>query len=598
MIDKIKGNLLRSWSHTELTITDLEAQQLLAQINCDTFKTLDYQKKSSVWPWFTHVKNLAELAGKRNLMAKESAKATVVQALRAFLNLKPADDTIWYQQIGLPRYLGRLYLLLEQDLTDKDKEILLTYIKNGSVAVTPALFSQWVGTNLLWAVTNTLVYGVITNDLSLLSQGIQVVEKELNCHQKGEYGLQEVYGFVPYPTQFYHNESCYTFAKECAYLVFALQGTDYQLSLHNLNVLGFYFVFGLRYHIRNKGYDYLTVGKSLATPDALNAEDMRKAMWMFLNTEGMACQDVMQEQIASLSYEMYSVKNDKYVPATNEYISRRVTSHLSCLGTSPDTKIDAGNVLENGLSAHFYAGGATCIMTDGKEYDNIFPVWDFAHIPGTTTPTEVCRNFQTVQNSYCSGYSHNEVGTLYQDLNFGGVTGVTARFFIDGMMIALGADLSCEKDCQVTTTLNQCWQTDEIQQYDNGFYQGNVVYATLDEKPISVESQEKTGNWSALNKEVNKTESGKVCTFFIDHGVAPKEASYAYVVIPAVAKGNAKDRLEQLAKDVKVLKNDQTMQAIQYKNKVYCVFHKSGVYSVDRYNHVVGDERSVHVFKI
>lgn len=595
MVTKIKENILKSLTHPELALTDLSAEARFSQLQNGSFCDIDYNCVEPQWGWFTHIKTLSELAG--NSCVLTNHKADIISALQVFLNAAPGHNHIWYQQIGLPRYLGRLYLLLEDDLTDETKNALLTYIQKGAFSQNQELLNTWTGTNLLWVVLNQVMYSVIVNDLSPISQGIDKVTEELVYHHNLEYGIQEDYSFIPYPNQFYINETSYSFTRGCAQLVYALQKTEYQIPIDALWVLGFYFVFGLWYGHRNSGCDYLTVGKNLVFPNGIDTEQLRQTMWMFLTVDEMVCRDVMAEQFASLSYEMYSLRADKYSYTTNTYVNRQATYHLSCVGTSKKTtKLDFNNLLDNGLSANLYAGGATCIMANGEEYKRIFPVWDFAHIPGTTTTEEINNHFQGIENEYCGGLSHNDYGVLYQDINYNGVTGVTARFFIDGMMIALGADISCDKEIAVTTNINQCWQSDDVMPLTNGVYQGRMLYATLDGQPIQTNCCKKQGCWSEIGANQPEMQSGKVCTFTIPHGVKPNGASYAYAVVPAVSKGGAQERLETLLKLVKVVENNQNMQAIEYKNKVYCVFHKNGIYHLERYNHFVANGPSAHIF--
>ncbi len=594
MVAQMKENILKSLTHPELALTNLSAEKLIAKLQNGIFNDINYNTQEPTWGWLTHTKQLSELAGNSSVLTNH--KADILKALQLFLDTAPTHNNIWYQQIGLPRYLGRLYLLLENDLCDETKKTLLSYIQEGALYKNQELLTRWTGTNLLWAVMNNVMYAVIVNDLTQIPQGIEKVTKELVYHHNLEYGIQEDYSFIPYPTQYYINETPYSFTRGCAQLVFALQKTEYQIPVDALWVLGFYFVFGLWYGHRNNAYDYLTLGKDLSSPNAIDTEKLRQTMWMYLTVDEMVCRDVMAEQFASLSYEMYSLRADIYSYSTNTYTKRQATFHLSCMGTSDTTKLDMNNLLDNGLSANFYAGGATCIMANGEEYKNIFPVWDFTHIPGTTTPEEINIHFKGIENAYCGGFSHKDYGVLYQDINYNGVTGVTARFFIDGMMIALGANICCEKHTAVTTTINQCWQTEDIIPFNNGVYQGRMLYATLDEQQIQTTGIEKEGCWSEIGANQPQKQSGNVCTFTIPHGVRPNGASYAYAVLPAISKGSAEERLEELFKQVKVVRNDQDMQAIEYKNKIYCVFHKNGIYHLERYNHFVANGPSVHVF--
>ena len=127
MVAQIKENILKSLTHPELALTELSAQPIVAQLKDGKFCNIDYNEQEPVWGWFNHIKQLSKLAG--NVAVLANNKDNILKALQLFLDTAPTHSNPWYQQVGLPRYLGRLYLLLETDLCDKTKETLLSYIQ-------------------------------------------------------------------------------------------------------------------------------------------------------------------------------------------------------------------------------------------------------------------------------------------------------------------------------------------------------------------------------------------------------------------------------------------------------------------------------------
>lgn len=614
MLAQIKKNLLFTLTDREFALPDDRAEALLEQLTPDGgFNGYPYAVADpNGWSWRLHAENLSLLASNKKVMACDETKQKVLTGLRFFLKEHRENPNWWHNQIGLPRYAGRLYLCLEQALTNEEKQILLSYVEQGSIACHPN-FLRWTGANLLWGVMNTVMHAVIANDADLMTSALEAAAGELKIQQPGQEGIQPDFSFLQHQTQFYTGGYGRSFLENMADLVFALQGTAYQFPADGLGVLAQFIIYGMRYCVRNTHLDYLTVGRELARPDALSgADSIRKVLLLLLKVEEMPCKDVMQEQLASMGAEGYALHGDKFFHEVNFYVSRTVTSHISCRGTSPLRSMGESINGENHLSANEYAGGATCIMVDGKEYENIFPLWDYAHIPGTTAPVETDAQIEakmkhwhgTVgKNRYCGGVSHNHYGILYQDLNFDGITGVTARFFIDGVMIALGAGLTYDDEKAVTTTLNQCWQYDTVLTDKNGLpegsvYQGRVAYVSLDGQAIQTHSAYKESGWSRINRLNPDTSAGQVCTFYIDHGIRPADASYAYAVIPAVSPTGAADRIREVCDKLTVLQNNKGVQAIRYGGQLFCVFHQNGTLPVAQYDHFTSSAPAAHILNL
>ncbi len=610
MLDQIKVNYQFTYKDSEFRASDSECLALINGLDeTGLWTDLDYTvDHRNAWCWTGHINRIATIASNDKFLSESHNRASFMTALNAFLSQPRTNDNWWHNQIGLPMACGNLYLLQEDILDDGQKKALLTYVEQGSLHTHPENFRLWFGSNLLWGAFTTLTHALIAGDMTIALPTLEALKKELTM-KNGREGIQEDFSFFQHQTQFYNGGYGKDFMIRFATIVYSLKGTDYQFPSENLNLLGGYIISGMRYCIRNNHLDFLTVGREISRPDALRVGEYRKSLYLLLHVDEMPCRDVIQEQFASLTAEMYSLRSDKFFSESNYYSSRITTSHIGCRGTSPHRSLGETINGENQLSANLYAGGATCIMVDGKEYDNIFPLWDFSHVPGTTAPEETDDEIEAKYahwhgtkgaNTYCKGFSHNNVGILYQDVNFDGVTGVISRFFINGMMIALGADLSCDKDKNLTTTLNQCRLYDKVLTEEdrlptNWAYQGRIAYCTLDQQPLTITVEQKEGNWSRINDSADRVEKDTVFTVGISHGIHPEHASYAYLVIPAVSASNAAQRIQDELAQITVLRNDHKVQAIRYKDKVYCVFHKNDTLQLAQYDQLISSGPGAYI---
>jgi chondroitin AC lyase len=81
---------------------------------------------------------------------------------------------------------------------------------------------------------------------------------------------------------------------------------------------------------------------------------------------------------------------------------------------------------------------------------------------------------------------------------------------------------------------------------------------------------QRSGNWSYIKRGDSKRQEKK--TFFdmhIPHGKAPKNASYSYMVVPAVK--NVKAAQKKASKDIEILQNTPDVQSVNICGRKYTV---------------------------
>jgi chondroitin AC lyase len=105
--------------------------------------------------------------------------------------------------------------------------------------------------------------------------------------------------------------------------------------------------------------------------------------------------------------------------------------------------------------------GANFLYLRGDEDEDIFPVWDWARVPGITeaaTDSEgaTCRTVNRSGNSpFVGGVSNGVVGLSAMDLECGTLRGKKAWFFFSRYYVALGASITASGNAEVITDVNQ-----------------------------------------------------------------------------------------------------------------------------------------------
>jgi chondroitin AC lyase len=152
--------------------------------------------------------------------------------------------------------------------------------------------------------------------------------------------------------------------------------------------------------------------------------------------------------------------------------------------------------------------------------------------------------------------------------------GRKAWFFFDREMVALGAGITSSRAERIGTTLNQTLLHGPVLidghtvepglskvPQSSGVLHDEVGYAFLGPAAASVKVGPQTGDWqsiSASNPDTPVTES--VFSLWIDHGMRPQDAKYAYAVLPGI---NAQQLAEWVARPpVRVITNTTDQQAV------------------------------------
>jgi chondroitin AC lyase len=234
-----------------------------------------------------------------------------------------------------------------------------------------------------------------------------------------------------------------------------------------------------------------------------------------------------------------------------------------------------------GLKSHHLADGCNVLLRTGREFQDIFPVWDWQKIPGTTVEQreELLGSPRRMgKTTFVGGVSNGEYGLAAFELQRDGLSARKSWFFFDDEYVCLGAGIACDSDAPVVTTLNQCnlagdvlvGKGDGVRRLDSGthvldnpdwLWHDEVAYVLLEREAVRLHNGPQRGSWWEINHEYSRDIVARdVFTAWIDHGTRPQDATYSYLVVPGIAA----DTLATYARrsSVKILRNASSLQAV------------------------------------
>lgn len=419
-------------------------------------------------------------------------------------------------------------------------------------------------------------------------------------------GIQHDYSYMD------HGPQLYTYGygvvlinntnKAASYLV----GTPYAMPAKYLEVYSNFLKSGYSTCLRGKYVSFSTLGRSIS-----RANQVRKYAGAFNQAINIdpANTDFYQT-IVDRSKGDVSVGFNVF-PVNTHYYRSKFTTHnrkgyyFTVLTASDRTeKTETGNG-EN-LKGLFLADGATNFLVNGDEYYNIFPVWDWTKIPGTTVPAydnlKPTGTWGTLGTSnFTGGVSNGAYGAHVFAMNDYNTQVKKAWFCFDSEIVCLGAGLNSSAAEKINTTVNQCLLDGSVTISKGGIVSDmqanseitsdnelewvlhdNIGYFFPQGGQLKLSNQTQRGSWYAINnKQSGASVSSEVLKLWFDHGHQPKNASYAYVVSPGIR--SVKDMRDYNCSNISILSNTGSVQAVKHEglDMIQLVFYKASSLVVD-----------------
>jgi chondroitin AC lyase len=263
-----------------------------------------------------------------------------------------------------------------------------------------------------------------------------------------------------------------------------------------------------------------------------------------------------------------------------------------------------------GKTTHHRADGTNYLVLKGDEYVNIWPVYDWQKISGTTImqkpelygPDEVQKDGFT---DFVGAVTDGIYGAVAFDFKspHDMLEAKKSWFFFDEEYICLGTDINSKSSLPVTTTINQVLMRSDVtvkldgkvkklpkgnRELDNVKWvlQDRIGYIFPEPSKINLLNQAEEGRWSDITDEKNISEeivSKEVFMLGFDHGNRPNNASYEYIVVPDVSEKELTDTAGN-NRNIEILSNTSDLQAVKNNKLEICqmAFYKAGEIEISK----------------
>lgn len=554
-IDTLTNRLIRE--QLEREISTVAISSYLKSMNADgSWTDVDYVTVTHRLDAMKHLERLVDISIAYSKPGTEfynskKVKEKIIAGLTYFSEMKPLSTNWWFNEMGGPQEYMLPLILLKGKIEKKTLHSLSkAYLQDNMDN------NFYQGTNRIW-VSNIAIYkGCIEDDYALILKGFKSIASTIEIATiQGHEGIKIDNSFHMHRPQLYSGGYGRGFSEHHSRYAYLPVGTSFEqvFTPEKRDIINNLLLEGHQIFSYRKSVDFGVVGRNISRPRGIVHFSTNMMDRMSLSQPEKA-EDYIKWKEHVLFSTPYPVPGNKYFwksdimthHGDNYYMSAKVISTR----TNGTESINGENIF-----GYYLPLGATNIMTHGDEYKDIFPLWDWTKIPGTTASAN--RKMTELPfylfgaNKFAGGVSDSANGVIAFECIYTGILAQKAYFFMGDAMLCLGSGISSfQSTSEIITTINQCYSNGDViigkgnsvEKFKGGkarlsgvnwLYHDNVGYVLLGDDSLNIEQNDRTGSWKLINRDGKEDViKKKLFSAWFSHGKEPVNDMYAYVVIP------------------------------------------------------------------
>jgi chondroitin AC lyase len=603
----IKDRVVADLMNTKIDDSNVDA--ILAKMNPDgSFKGINYDdlSRTAGFPHRFHTDHLVDMAlayktKSSRYYRSKPLKAAIEKALAYWIKNDYVGDNWHDNQITTPTNLGNLMLIMGDELP---KELV--------TGAQPMIFrANMNASGARPSGDRIVIAGILAKNL--LFQGdfqefdkiIKIIEGELKF-ATGQRGMQHDYSFH-HRVDRVNNTDSYGYGKyanafgDWSYYV---SGTKYAFSKEKINQLVDYYLDGIYKQMVYGVYSDVSVkNRSITNKASFRPHGTQEIERVLASTDYR--KNELEEIIRLRKGEAKpSASFAKFFWQTEHFVFQRPDFYTTVRMYSTRNRNMEEPYNGPGKLTHHRADGTNYLSLKGDEYLNIWPVYDWQKVSGTTVVQKPqMPGINDIQKDGLTDFVGAVTDGLYGAVVFDfksphdPLEAKKSWFFFDKEYVCLGTDISAKANLDVATTLNQVLMRSEVSMMQNGTRQvvpqgsrtlqnvkwvhhDKIGYLFPEPTTVNLSNQTETGRWSDITDQKNISKelvSEPVFTLWYNHGKKPTGASYQYIVVPNVTEQELSAG-SQNNRSIEILANTPALQAVRNakQNITQLAFYKAG----------------------
>ena len=478
----------------------------------------------------------------------------------------------WYPEIGVPMSLAPTLILMENELTKDQIAAGIRILDRSRIRMT--------GQNKVWLSGNVLMKSLLLRDAETIRKASASIQEELKVSL--EEGIQPDGSFHQHGPQIQFGNYGLAYVGDMIKWIRILRNTPYAFDEKKMAILRDYLIDGQQWITWKNQMDISACGRQLFV-DA----QAGKARSLAGSIRQMETLDPAFAKAYQQANQYETLSGNKHFRNSDFQVQRSPKYYFSVKMCS-ERVIGAESCNSENIRGYYLGDGATYLYQSGKEYENIFPYWDWKKIPGTTTlqddkelPVLTASGYR-IKSSFVGGVSDGKNGIAAMDYHRNGITAKKTWFNFNNMVVCLGAGIRSTEVYPVATTVNQSFLTGEVTVKDQSeknlpaessvnlnpswILHDRTGYFFPEKGNLKLETKTVTGSWNQVALMYKpETMQSAIFKLWFDHGLNPDNLKYAYFLVPGATKAILQKMETQPS--FKILKNDTIQQAVVSSDK-------------------------------
>jgi chondroitin AC lyase len=550
---------------------------------------IDYQDKEPAnWKISKHLERIKDMAmafadPKSIHYHEQPLKEKIDAALDHWLEKRYQSTNWWHNEIGVPRLMRDIIVLLRNDCTP------LRLQRSLEILAQLKLHDDYTGGNLIWCADLGLHYGALTNDTILVDRCRNLMVKEIRI-TTGE-GIQPDYSFHQHGNRLQMYQYGRAFLWESLRIAWQLRATPLAFPEDKVNILTDFVMKGWQWMARGIYTVPGTMDRSASRKKELQiAPDLRPLIpfMIALQPARAAAFKSMEangrKALAGYRYYPYSDFTAFHRPGFSFFLKTISTRTLA-----------TESINHENLKGKLLNSGDAYLIRNGREYTDLMPAWDWTHLPGVTAFSAA---HQIDKKIFVGSVSNETAGLTAMDYVLKDKTGAqvltTHKYWAcyqDIVVCLLAGTKGVNIPGNMYTTLDQCrWQgpvtvnkpgnilQEGIHTLKNVSWIHHAGFAYIPLKPATIDLHLKSasGSWASINaSETPETINEKIVMPVMVHDNRQDSAT-GYVLAlcptPAAAMKIYSNPTWQL------LRNDEQCQALRFNDGTLMIaFYSPGI---------------------
>lgn len=528
----------------------------------------------AVWNPINHLERIKAIAicyndSTSNIYHSDKAVKSIDEGLQTWIELNPICKNWWYNDIAVPKILVAILSLVGDDITLKTKRTSLALLETRPLRKIASEFMA----HTYYA---QIIRGCLLGNDSVVQEAADKFFEPLGIGAAED--IQKDMSYLKHGPQFHNGSYGGEFIERYVDMSWLLNGTKFQPDQEKMTTLCRFFRDGYMPLFRCGYIDYSSAGRAISRKNYLKRSKSLEYISRLMEIDTLH-KNTYAEFYANIDKPGNQTKNYDFSSA-GFMLHRRPSFDFSVRCVSQNLRHTESINGEN-LYGTYLSDGAVNIRVDGDEYYNIFPVWEWDYVPGTTTAKgEISNNHcsnDLGDNCQAGGVSDGNNGIMCYMMNDYGIKAKKAWFMIDDIVVCLGNSITGTGD--IHTSANQCLLEGDV--YINGIrdkehvaidgnfsgwiWHDKIGYYFPKSQNIRLKSGMQTGSWNKINSsQPDEIIDMYVLNLSIEHGVNPQNASYEYYILPGTESKNYLENFD--ISSIDIIANDQNISAVYDSN--------------------------------